>query len=169
MKDVGWVPQIGSWVSVLISMTALTLTGLTYRDRRKQDRRDLFLRVHERLVEPDLQRGRRLIFTRAQTVEAVIDLREHEPEIYDQINRAVAMLDIAGMYITKNYIDKDDFMAEWGPAYGRIWLAAQPFLEVRLGGIRSGGSGWPHFRLLGPEAANALEPERSPDLSGDDG
>jgi len=149
----GWIPQISSSASVLISLTALTLTGLSYRDRRKQDRRDLFLKLHERLVEPDLQRGRRLMFAHAQTTEAVKELREQKPELYDQINRALAMFDIAGMYITKGYINKKDFMAEWGSVYGRAWLAAQPFLEVRFGGIHSDGQrGWPHLRTLGPEA-----------------
>ena len=163
MKDAGWLPQISSFFSVLISLTALTLTGLTYRDRRKQDRRDLFLKLHERLVEPDVQRGRRLLFTEATTVEAVRELREQQPEIFDQINRAIAMLDIAGMYVARGYIDKDDFLSEWSGVYGRAWLASQPFLEVRLGGIRAGRNpGWPHFRALGAEAAELLEPVTPP-------
>jgi hypothetical protein len=160
MKDVGWIPQVTSSASLLISLTALTFTGLTYRDKRKQDRRDLFLKLHERLVDPELQRGRKLLFTHAGTREAVIALRDEEPEVFDAINRALAMYDIAAMYIAKEYIGKKDFLEEWGPSYGRCWLAAQPFLEVRFGDLPSGGlRGWPHFRQLGPEAAGTLERE----------
>ncbi|GAA3335891.1 hypothetical protein GCM10020358_05950 [Amorphoplanes nipponensis] len=48
------------------------------------------------------------------------------------------MLDVAGMYVAKGYIDRADFLAEWGTVYGRVWLACQPFLEVRLSGIATG-------------------------------
>ncbi len=161
-----WCPQEAVYpaphtrMSRGISLTALTIAGLTYRDRRKQDRRDLFLKLHERMVEPDLQRGRRLLFTRARTVEDVKRLREDEPGVFDDINRAVWMLDIAGMYVAKNYVDKDDFVAEWGSVFGRAWRGAQPFLEVRIAGLPGGSPGWPYFRALGMEMAAALEPEQ---------
>lgn len=157
MKDVGTASQVSSLISVVISLTALTIAGLTYRDRRKQDRRDLFLKLHERMVDSDLQRGRRLLFTRAQSVADVNRIRADEPDVFDQINRAVAMLDIAGMYVAKKYVDKDDFVAEWGSAYGRAWIAAQPFLEVRLAGLRGGTPGWPYFRDLGTELSASFE------------
>ena len=162
MTDAGWLPQVSSSASLLISIAALAFTGLTYRDRRRQDRRDLFLKLHERLVETDLQRGRRLLFTQAQTIESVLKLRDEEPDNFDLINRAIAMLDVAGLYVTKKYVDKQDFLAEWGPVYGRAWLAADAFLAVRLGGLRGGQHGWPYFQALGAEAAVALGPEPAP-------
>jgi hypothetical protein len=158
MQEAGWLLQISSSLSLLISVAALAITGLSYRDRRRQDRRDLFLKLHERLVEADLQRGRRLLFTRARTVEAVLKLRDEEPESFDLINRAIAMYDVAGLYVARNYVDKQDFMTEWGPVYGRAWLAADAFLAVRLGDRQ----GWRYFRELGVEAAAALEPEPAP-------
>jgi hypothetical protein len=158
MNGAGGIQQVGPVVSVVISLVAVAFTVLSYRDRREQDRRDLFLKLHEKLIDADLQRGRRLIFTRAATVEDVEWLRDHEPEQYDLVNRAVAMFDVAGMYVAKN-----DFMAEWGPSYGRLWLASQSFLTVRFGDIPSGGvRGWPHFRTLGTEAAEALDPDPAP-------
>ncbi|MCM0678283.1 hypothetical protein NCC78_26945 [Micromonospora phytophila] len=159
MTDAGWFPEVSSSASLLISIAAVAFTGLAYRDRRRQDRRDLFLKLHERLVEADLQRGRRLLFTRAQTLESVLQLRDEEPDNFDLINRAIAMLDVAGLYVDRKYVDKQDFLAEWGGVYGRAWLAADAFLAVRLGDLRGGRQGWPYFRALGVEAAAALDPE----------
>jgi hypothetical protein len=118
----------------------------------------LFLKLHERLVEPDLQRGRRLVFTHAKTVDDVIELRDRQAAEFDLINRALSMLDIAGLYVERNYIVKEDFLSEWGTALGPIWLASDPFLQVRFGGTR----GWPHFRALGQEAAEALDTTPDP-------
>lgn len=148
-------PQV---VSLVVSFAALAFTGLTYRDRRKQDRRDLFLKLHERLVDADLQRGRRLLYSHARTRQEVTELRESHPEQYDLINRSLAMLDVAGMYVDRDYIDKKDFLSLWGPTYGRAWLAAGPFLDERFAGLRSGSRGWPYFRSLGAEAAESLDP-----------
>ncbi|MET8909948.1 hypothetical protein [Micromonospora sp. NPDC004551] len=166
MTDAGWLPQVSASASLLISIAALAFTGLSYKDRRGQDRRDLFLKLHERLVEADLQRGRRLLFTRAQTVESVQRMRDEEPDNFDLINRAVAMLDVAGLYVARKYVDKQDFLAEWGGVYTQAWLSADAFLTVRLGEPRDGREGWPHFRALGAEAAAALgrpDPTPTPD------
>lgn len=140
---------------VAISLVALIVSGLTYRDRRQQDRRDLFLKLHERLLEPELQRGRRLLHTKARTVRDVEALRDSSPDEYDLVNRAVAMSDVAAMYVARGYVDRDDFVGEWGVAYGRLWLAAEAFLEVRLR-YPGGEAGWPHFRSLGRELADAI-------------
>jgi hypothetical protein len=163
MNGAGWVSLVSSSASLLISLAALAFTGFSFRDRRRQDRRDLFLKVHERLLDPDLQRGRRLLFSHAQTVEAVIELRDQHLEEFDLINRSLAMFDVAGMYAAKNYIDGRDFLAEWGLSYGRCWIAADAFLQVRFGSVPGGDArGWPHFRRLGPVAAGALDPIPAP-------
>lgn len=147
-----------SAIAIAISFLALAFNALTYRDRRRQERRDLFLKLHERLLELDLQRGRRLLFDHGKTKEQITALRRERPEEYDLINRAIGMLEVAAMYVERKYVSKDDFLAEWGFVYGRVWEASGPFLDVRFGGVRGGDRGWPRFRKLGPEAAETLGP-----------
>ncbi|WP_037864968.1 hypothetical protein, partial [Streptomyces sp. NRRL S-340] len=74
---------------------------------RRKDKRDLFLRMHEQLVSPDKQRGRRLIYDMAATGRSVDDLTADE---YEAINNALAYLDVLGVYYNNRYIRREDVM-----------------------------------------------------------
>jgi len=49
-------------MSITISIAALAVSLSAFLSSRWRDLRDLMLRVHERLVTRDQQRGRRLVF-----------------------------------------------------------------------------------------------------------
>ena len=164
MSNSGWIPEVSSTLSLFVSLLAVAFTGLSFRDRRRRDSRDLFLKLHGRLIDPDLQRGRRLLFEQARTTEQVRRLRDQRPEEFDQVNRAVAMYDIAGMYVERGYVDRELFLAEWGKTYGRAWLASAAFLTVRFG---AQAQGWSHFRSLGRQAAAIFPAQVDPDQDGE--
>ena len=48
--------------SIAISIAALVVSISAFVASRYRDRRDLMLKIHDRLVAPDQQRGRRLIY-----------------------------------------------------------------------------------------------------------
>jgi hypothetical protein len=104
------------WVYVLIpiviSCAAFVFSVFTWRERRAQDQRDLFLRIHERLVDVDLQRGRRVLFQMVQSIEDARALFQDRREDSDLANRALAMLDVAALYVERGYVDRDLFATQ---------------------------------------------------------
>jgi len=42
-------------IPIVISVAAFVFSMFTWRDRKLNDKRDLFLRMHERLIDLDLQ------------------------------------------------------------------------------------------------------------------
>lgn len=142
--------SIIDWLPLVLSTAALAISALTYRDRRTSDRRDLFLKMHERLVDPDLQEGRRLLYERVTSTSDAAQLRTDNKEEYQKINRALAMFDIFSMYVARGYIDRKVALEEWGHSLGRAYKQAGPFIEERAS-VQS-WTPWPHFRRFGPEA-----------------
>lgn len=142
--------NIFDWLPFVFSTAALAISALTYRDRRTSDRRDLFLKMHERLVDPDLQEGRRLLYERVGSKRDAAVLRADAKEDYQKINRALAMFDIFSMYVSRGYIDRKLALEEWGHSLGRAYAQAEPFIEERAS-VQS-WTPWPHFRRFGPEA-----------------
>ncbi|GAA1155014.1 DUF4760 domain-containing protein [Nocardioides aquiterrae] len=142
------------WISLGIALFALTINGLTFRDRRRQDRRDLFLKMHERLIDQDLQRGRRLLYQHIHDEGSARRLRmspaEADAEIYQAINRALAMFDVFSMYVEKGYIDRAEALQEWGHTLARAFQQAQPFIADRDN--NQTWLSWPNLRSFGQEA-----------------
>jgi hypothetical protein len=100
-----------------------------------------------------LQRGRHILAQSIRSTKDAQSLFRGSPEQYDLANRALAMLDVAALYVEHRYIDKSLFMGEWGSVYGRILEPAQYFIADRdeRSPTNSHGS-WPHFQALAREA-----------------
>jgi hypothetical protein len=135
---------------LIFSVLAVGISAASYRDRRTQDRRDLFLKLHERLVDPDIQMGRRLLHERVSTVDDAQRLRVGSVEDYQLINRALAMFDIFAMYVHRGYIDRDLALEEWGHSFARTYKRALPFIDDRAQSQTWSPS--PHLRRFGPAA-----------------
>jgi hypothetical protein len=143
-----------SYVALVISSAAFVFGIFTWRDNKRQDKRDLLLQLHERLHDVKLTRGRRILY-RVCSVEDAEDLFHQRPDDYDSANRALWMLDIAALYVEQGYIDREIFMKSWEFVYDGIFEHAQHFINERL--TRSGMSrqfAWPNFQSLGTQIAN---------------
>ncbi|PWN03754.1 hypothetical protein DJ010_06685 [Nocardioides silvaticus] len=138
-----------SIASFVFASAALTLSPVTYRQRSEQDRRDLFLTMHERLIASDVQRGRRLLHEVGSEHEAAL-LRTNDPERYQEVNRAIAMLDVFAMYIQRGYINRETALEEWGHAFARAYEKATFVIDDRA--ANQTWVPWPHLRAFGPEA-----------------
>ena len=107
-------------ISIIVSCGAFIFSLYTWRERVVQDQRDLFLRLHERLLDVELQHGRRILFREVNSIADARNLFQNNPERYDLANMALAMLDTAALYVEGRYIDGNLFMQEWGYTYKNI-------------------------------------------------
>src|ERR1700745_1588225 len=83
-------------------------------ERIAKDRRELFLRLHDRLTDTAQQQGRWALFHDVNSVEDARNLRRNEMERYSLANMALATIDAAALYAERGYIDRTLFMEEWG-------------------------------------------------------
>ncbi len=99
-------------ISIIISCGAFIFSLYAWRERVAQDRRDLYLRLHERLLDVELQHGRRILFRKVNSIDDARTLFREKPERYDLANMALAMLDTAALYVEHGYIDSELYMEE---------------------------------------------------------
>ncbi|MEU6090950.1 hypothetical protein ABZ865_30025 [Streptomyces sp. NPDC047085] len=129
---------------LVVSIVALLVSGAAVRYTTRTDRRDVFLRLHETLISPELQRGRRVLFDLYRRQGAVDDLSQQD---YELANRALANLDVAAYYCEKKYVSERDFLDLWAPTLGRLKYAAASFIDHR-DRMFPGIPVWPHYRRL---------------------
>ena len=139
-------------VSLAISSAALALSLGAFLTTRWRDRRDLLLRVHERMVAADQQRGRRLIYEMSARRTRVEDLSDDD---YVLVNNALASLNNLGIYYRRRYVRRKDILELWALPVVRLLRAAEPFLAHRDGLV--GTRTWPELRSFASDAENYLQ------------
>lgn len=141
-----------AWIPVGISLVAVVISVYSVLLGRARDSRDLFLRMHERMVDPDLFRGRQVLFEKIGSADDVTRLRQDRIEDFYVVNRALSILDVFALYAHRGYIDKQLVLNEWGPIYVLSWRHGQYFAAVRRADLGIAGAPWPHLRALALEA-----------------
>jgi len=144
-------------ISVVIASIALAVSLSTFLTNRLRDKRDLLLRVHERLITADQQRGRGLIYNKIAAGIAVEDLTADE---YSAINSALVTLDAAAIYYRRHYIRRKDFLRLWALTIVRVVCAAEPFLDQRKRYL--GTESLPDLRAFAADAKKYLARNRTP-------
>jgi hypothetical protein len=139
-------------VSLVISSAALALSPGAFLTSRWRDRRDLLLRVHDRMTAADQQRGRRLIYDMSTKHKRVEDLSDED---YVSINNALASLNNLGLYYRRRYVRRKDLLELWALPVVRLLRAAEPFLAHRdeLAGTHT----WPELRTFALDAEKYLQ------------
>jgi hypothetical protein len=120
-----------SIIAILISCSAFGFSLYTWREGISRGRRDLFLRLHESLIETEHQKGRRTLYQKVNSVEDARSLFLGNPEDYALANKALAMLDTAALYAERAYIDGGLFMEEWGYTFKNMLKHAEYFMAER--------------------------------------
>ena len=138
-------------IATAFSLVALAFSLWSFRVGAQRDRRDLFLTLHERLIDPELQAGRKALHQRVGSVEDAQRLETADPQTYALVGRALAMFDIFGLYAREGYIDKQLALREWGRSYSLAYQRSRPYLEYRA--KDAGGQIWPNLRAFGEECA----------------
>jgi len=141
-----------SLAAIAVSVLAVTISLFSLLANRRKDRRDVFLRLHEMLISPELQNGRRVLFDLHSRSGRVEDL---SPEDYASANRALAVFDVAGLYCHKKYVREKEFLELWDLPLVKMKYAAEPFVRHR-DAFQPGTPVWPHYRRLADHAEESL-------------
>jgi hypothetical protein len=151
-----------SIVSITIAIFALGVSVFTLRERRAVDKRDLFLRMHERLLDQDVTRGRRILTREIHSTSDVHHLCAERHRDYEYVSHALSMLDFAALYVKKGYIDKEVFIGEWGVVYAEVREHFLLFIKERAKDDPSYMWSWRHFQALADEASDRRRELRIP-------
>ncbi|MEU0787496.1 hypothetical protein ABZ341_38895 [Streptomyces sp. NPDC006173] len=146
-SNMDWI----AFLSMLSAAAAVLYAVAISRDRRRQERRNLFLSLNEKLMHPDLQRGRALLRELIGGTRDADILFARQKDAHWVISQAVAMFDLLGLYVDRDYIDEDLVMAEWGRTLTRAYHGhGDYFIESRRSHL--GWSPYPHFASLSEKA-----------------
>lgn len=137
------------------SLGALLLGFSNYIRARRLDKRDLFLRMHEALLDPSVVAGRRALYR--LTDEHRISALEHDEETLTLVYRALATFDVLGLYAERGWIDENTVLDEWGNSLTRSIEPAQRFIAGRYKTIQ--WHSWPHYVALAEKARAKNESE----------
>ncbi|BDH07932.1 MULTISPECIES: hypothetical protein [Streptomyces] len=139
----------GQGTSVVISVVAVVISVLSLYVARRKDRRDALLRLHESLISPELQHGRRALFLMHERGAGVAEL---SPEDYAVVNRAFAAFDVVGLYCHKGYVSEKDILELWAVPLARMKHAGAEFLAYRDSQVAGMIPTWPRYRRLADRA-----------------
>src|ERR1700761_3050107 len=99
---VKWGSSLTATLSIVLSVFALCFSMYVFVDSRRRERRDMFLKIHETLINDDLQRGRQLLFIKVTDECSVESLN---PDEYRDVNRALGTYNILGLYLKNGYVN----------------------------------------------------------------
>lgn len=132
-------------LAVVIALLALIVSAISLFRQWHADKRRTFLEVTGRLVQEDLQRGRRELYRLDGSVDFA-SWRRDEPAEYDVVNRALSELEILAYMVAKGYIPYSMVEDFWGRVLLGTVKAARPFIEHR--DEEAGRSIWPNLITL---------------------
>lgn len=135
-------------LALVVSAGALVLGAINFRRARQLDKRDLFLRMHEALLEPSVVAGRRALYELKDKASAAALGRQEQS--LTNVYRALAMFDVLALYVENGWIDEDTVLDEWGNSLRRSIEPAEHFIEARYETIQ--WHSWPHYRDLAIKA-----------------
>lgn len=139
------------WLSLAIALLALGVNAWTFLDRRRVDRRDLFLKLHEAMLDPSLQRGRMILYRRCGSEKAVAEMAEQDVDSFLLANRALAMFDLMARYVHTGHLSRSDAMEEWAYSTSNLYGKSRYFLAFRS--AEAGRQAWPNFVAFAEAAA----------------
>lgn len=108
------VAAVAAVVAALISLALFLASRRQERRSVENDKRNLFLSLNEQLMQPDLQRGRDILRRRVNSKRDAEVLYHRKRDDHWTVSQAVAMFDLLGLYVSREYVDRDLVVAEWG-------------------------------------------------------
>ncbi|MET9651579.1 hypothetical protein ABZZ44_15100 [Streptomyces sp. NPDC006460] len=137
-------------LSLTVAILAALFAAYTWKAGQRQNRRDLFLALHQRLSEPDAFRGRRLLADEINSVEDALEMRRTRPEDWRQVVSAVSYFDLLALYVKRDYVDRGLVMDELGSIFARAWEHGSYVLDARQKDLH--WRPWANFEQFGNEA-----------------
>ncbi len=131
-----------SIVAVGVSLSALLFSVRT-------DRVSRLTHTHETLSAPEIQEGRRLLWTHYRASTDWAEVKDRQPEEWAAINHALAMMDVAAYYDHKGWLPSGALLELWGDSLKGMRIPVFSFIE---------------FRTLTEPGWERLDPRFLPDL-----
>jgi hypothetical protein len=148
---------VGDPGSMTIALSAAALAVslssflATFLATHRRDKRDLLLRMHERLTTADQQRGRRLLYQMSESGRQVEDMSDDE---YELVNNSLASLNTLGVYYQRRYVPRPALLELYAETVLRLMRPAGPFLAHR--DALRGRPQWPQLYFLAEESREYL-------------
>lgn len=145
------------WVSFLspsVAVAAALYSWKTHMESRRTDRRDLFLKLHESLLAPELVKARRELYA-ISSEDDVRRLHESEEASLARIYRLLAMYDLFALYGKEKWVDKETILRQWGHSLAHSYRPAELVRNHRADEYNR--PSWPSFAELAREAADRSE------------
>ena len=134
-----------SQVTLAISLAALVFSVFVFVHNRRGSRRELLLKVHEQLLEPDRQRARRALFEMGEQDKTPNDLA---PDEFVAVNHALASLDMLGYLFYRRLVPRSDVIALWGVTAMRACQVAEATGMLAMRDEQNRMRVWPYLRYL---------------------
>lgn len=144
-----WISENKDLIGISLALIGLLVTAYTVRTARSSQRRDAFMRIHETLLQPEIQEGRRLLFE----VKEQKDIPGSSTVEYQKINRSLAMYDTLGHYIEGGFVERKHALEIWHHSIRDLRQPAEIFISFRAASHRSNWTPWPYLRHLFDDAA----------------
>lgn len=132
-------PLVGAFVASL----AFCVASATFMFNWRKGKVDLFVSIHEKLIAPEIQKGRRILANQADTVLPVYRLTDDQ---FESVNRALALYDTLAMYATRRNVIKADVWETWGVAMHRRAPQIRAFIAWRA--MQDEYRSWPHLTAM---------------------
>jgi hypothetical protein len=148
-QDADFIRNTVAGVSAFLALCALALGMVNFQRAKKLDKRDLFLRLHEALVEPEVVAGRRALYKIKTTDGAAAACVDEQTS--SRIYRALALFDVLALYVESKWIDEGTVLKEWSNSLVRSTEPAELWMAERYKGVE--WHSWPHYQALASKAA----------------
>jgi hypothetical protein len=126
-----------------IATSAFVLGLLTYTFNWRKSKKDLFISIHDKLIDPGVQKGRKVLFDQVTEMWSVRGLSDDDR---DSANRALALYDTLAMYYSRDNVFKDEVLETWGLAMHKRADAIRAFIDYREFTDRY--RSWPHLTAM---------------------
>lgn len=130
-------------VAAGIAASALVVTSLTYMFNWRKSKTDLFIAVHEKLIAPEVQSGRKILADKVSGVMSVRLLSDHE---FESANRSLALYDTLAMYSRRGSVIPADVEETWGLAMRMRSDQIRDFITYRA--LKDEYHSWPHLTAM---------------------
>lgn len=129
--------------SFVISVVAAAFAAVAFLRTSNVDERELFLKVHGRLLEPELVTARReVLYERVKQADDVDGLTGEEKS---QLFRLFATYDLLGLYVEQGWIPLRLVLLEWAETLEKSKAQGAAMIEWRKRKVQNA---WPHYEWL---------------------
>lgn len=127
--------------TAIFALLAFIVALLTYRFTLHKHQKDLFVQVHDKLIDPEIQKGRGIL---AERVGKKSDVGRLSDVDFRLVNASLALYDTLAMYTQNQDLKLEHVRETWGTAMHRQAGAIRVFIDYREDNDRY--RSWPHLR-----------------------